>query len=139
MDNKHILGFVGIAIILVAVGFAIGLSMGDDDGKDAGDGGSSGSETSNRVEYRLELWDNGGMFSYDVSFYSPVEGSFSVYLGSEPVIRPDGKVQGAQWEADTNFHRSYGDYYEDGQDFEYIQANLHLVFSPNIDAVQVRG
>ena len=137
MDTKHVLGVVGIAVILVAVGFAIGLSVGDDDGKDGGDGGSSGSETSNRVEYRLELQDNVTAYSIDIRFSAPVSGYYHFYIGDEPLRNVEGEILGESWTGVQWIHGMWWAPYEPGQHFDDIEREFNVRFSSNIDAVRV--
>lgn len=137
MDTKHVLGVIGIAVILVAVGFAIGLSVGDDDGKDAGDGGSSGSETSNRVEYRLELQNNVSIYSIDVYISAPVGGYYQLYIGDEPLRNDEGEILGESWTGARTIHGMWWAPYEPGQSFEDVEQQLNVRFSSNLDPVRV--
>lgn len=136
MDTKQVLGVVGIAVILVAVGFAIGLSVGDDDGKDGGDGGSSGSET-NRVEYRLVLSDAGTSYDIDIRFSAPVSGSYQLYVGDEPLRNDEGEILGESWTGAQWVHGMWWAPYEPGQSFDDIEILFHVEFSSNLDPVRV--
>ena len=137
MDTKHVLGVVGIAVILVAVGFAIGLSVGDDDGKDAGDGGSSGSDKTS-LEYQVELRNYpDGYYGLTIKFDAPEAGSFRIYLGDEPLENRIGEPIVYRWSSPIYDAPAWMLEYEPGQNFQYIQDNIRIEFSSNFDAIQV--
>ena len=139
METSRILGIAGIAIILIAVGFAAGLMFndgGDDDGKDGGDGGSSGSET-NRVEYRLDLQDHITIYSIDSRFSAPVSGSYQFYVGDEPLRNDEGEILGESWTGAQWVHGMWWAPYEPGQSFDDIEILFNVEFSSNLDPVRV--
>ena len=137
MDTKQILGVIGIAVILIAVGFAIGLSVGDDGGKDGGDGGEKPSETDRTIEYRLVLRESPDHYSFTVEFYGDVAGSLEMYLGDEPLLDGLGEPITRSWGAGEWVSFSYGPDYPEGTDFAYIEDNIRVVFPSYIDAVQL--
>ena len=136
MDTKHVLGVVGIAVILVAVGFAIGLSVGDDDGKNAGDGGSSGSDKTS-LEYRVDLREYPDGYGITIRFSAPESGSFRAYLGDEPLLNRIGEPIAYSWSGASYEAPAWSLDYTPGQDFQYIQDNIRIEFSSNFDAIQV--
>lgn len=137
MERSKVLGVVGIAVILVAVGIAIGLMLGDDDGKDGGDGGDTPSETDRTIEYRLVLRESPDHYSFTVEFYGDVAGSLEMYLGDEPLLDGLGEPITRSWGAGEWVSFSYGPDYPEGTDFAYIEDNIRVVFPSYIDAVQL--
>ena len=137
MERSKVLGVVGIAVILVAVGIAIGLMLGDDDGKDAGDGGDTPSKTDRTIEYSLVLREYPDGFGFTVKFIGTVAGSLEMYLGDEPLLDGYGEPITRSWGVGERVDFSYGPDYPDGKDFAYVEANLRVVFPSYIDAVQV--
>ncbi len=137
MDTKHVLGIIGIAGIVVVIAAAAGYMLTQDGGQD--DGGDSSDDGRTVLEYTLNVRDagGGGEYYFDVHFKADVPGSFTVYLGNSPIILPYGNTMTERWHSSVNFDRDYSGFYEAGQDIEYVQANLHLVFSSNIDAIRV--
>ena len=137
MERSKVLGVVGIAVILVAVGFAIGLTIGDDDGKDGGDGGDTPSETDQTIEYRLKLTEYPDGYGFTVEFYGVVAGSLEMYLGDEILSNRVGEPITRSWGAGEWVRLSYILDYPDGEDFAFIEDNLRVVFPSYIDAVQL--
>lgn len=137
MERSKLLGVVGIAVILVAVGFAIGLTLGDDGGKDGGDGGEKPSETDRTIEYRLVVTESSDTYDFKVEFYGVVGGSLEVYLGDEPLLDGHGEPITRSWGAGEWVSFAYVKYYPEGKDFAYVEDNLRVVFPSYIDAVQL--
>lgn len=137
MERSKVLGVVGIAVILVAVGFAIGLSVGDDGGKDGGDGGDTPSGTDRTIEYSLVLREYPDGYGFTVRFIGTVAGSLEMYLGDEPLLDGLGEPITRSWSVGDRVDFSYGPEYPEGKDFAYVKANLRVVFPSYIDAVQV--
>lgn len=137
MERSKLLGVVGIAVILVAVGFAIGLSVSDDDGKDGGDGGDTPSGTDKTIEYRLVVTESADTYDFKVEFYGVVGGSLEVYLGDEPLLDGLGEPITRSWGAGEWVSFAYNKYYPEGKDFAYVEDNLRVVFPSYIDAVQL--
>ena len=115
MDTKQILGVIGIAVILIAVGFAIGLSVGDDGGKDGGNGGDTPSGTDKTIEYSLVVREYPDSYGFTVKFIGTAR----------------------SWGVGERVDFSYRLYYSDDMDFTSVEANLRVVFPSYIDAVQV--
>ena len=127
MENRAI-GICVVALVVVAVAaVAIGMAGGDDDGGDSG-----GSEKVT-VEYSLDLIPIGSdSCIFEVSFYAPVSGSLVAYIGDEQI------GQGLRWNEPTQFRdRGWSYDFGPGEDLEYVEDNLRLVFSSNIDPVRV--
>lgn len=137
MEGSKLLGVVGIAVILVAVGFAIGLSVSDDDGKDGGDGVDTPAETDQTIEYRLVVTESSDTYDFKVEFYGVVGGSLEVYLGDEPILDGLGEPITRSWGAGEWVSFAYNKYYPEGKDFSYVEDNLRVVFPSYIDAVQL--
>lgn len=131
----RILGIAGIAIILIAVGFAAGLML-NDGGDDRGDGGDA-SETDRTIEYRLTLREYPDGYGFTVKFIGTVAGGLEMYLGDEPLLDGHQEPITRSWSVGERVDFSYSLDYPEGKDFAYIENNLRVVFSPNIDAVQV--
>lgn len=128
------LGIAGIAIILIAVGFAAGLMLNDND--DQGDEPSPGSET-NRVEYKLVLSDAGTIYCIDIYFSAPVSGFYHLYVGDEPLTNDEGEILGESWTGAKWVHGGWWSSYEPGQDFDDIERLLNVRFSSNLDPVRI--
>ena len=137
MERSKLLGVVGIAVILVAVGIAIGLTLGDDDGKDGEDGEDTPSGTDKTIEYRLVVTESSDTYDFKVEFYGVVGGSLEVYLGDEPLLDGLGEPITRSWGAGEWVSFAYNKYYPEGKDFAYVEDNLRVVFPPYIDAVQL--
>lgn len=137
MERSKLLGVVGIAVILVAVGIAIGLTLGDDDGKDGGDGGDTPAGTDKTIEYSLVLREYPDGYGFTVRFIGTVAGSLEMYLGDEPLLDGLGEPITRSWGVGERVDFAYGLDYPDDKDFAYVNANLHVVFPSYIDAVQV--
>lgn len=135
METSRILGIAGIAIILIAVGFAAGLML-NDGGDDRGDGGDS-SETDRTIEYRLTLRESPDHYSFTVAFYGDVGGSLEMYLGDEPLLDGLGEPITRSWSAGEWVKFSYGPDYPEGKDFAYVEDNIRIVFPSYIDAVRL--
>ena len=136
METSRILGIAGIAIILIAVGFAAGLML-NDGGDDQGDGGDGSSEVDRTIEYRLTLRESPDHYAFEVEFYGVVAGSLEMYLGDEPLLDGLGEPITRSWSADTWVSFAYGPDYPEGKDFAYVEENIRVVFPPYIDAVQL--
>ncbi len=137
MERSKLLGVVGIAVILVAVGIAIGLTLGDDDGKDGEDGGDTPSRTDKTIEYRLVVTESSDTYDFKVEFYGVVGGSLEVHLGDEPLLDGLGEPITRSWVAGEWVSFAYNKYYPEGKDFSYVEDNLRVVFPSYIDAVQL--
>ena len=130
MENRAI-GICVVALVVVVVAaVAIGMAGGDDDG------GSSGGSEKVTVEYSLDVYPMGSeSYAFDVSFYAPVSGSLSAYLGDVP-LGDNGVL--LSWNGPTQFRdRGWSYDFGPGEDLEYVENNLRLVFSSNIDPVRV--
>ena len=137
MERSKLLGVVGIAVILIAVGFAIGLSVGDDGGKDGGNGGDTPSGTDKTIEYSLVVREYPDSYGFTVKFIGTVAGSLEMYLGDEPLLDGRGDPITRSWGVGERVDFSYRLYYSDDMDFTSVEANLRVVFPSYIDAVQV--
>ena len=137
MERSKLLGVVGIAVVLIAVGFAIGLMV--NDGGEQGSGGDGGdvSETDQTIEYRLKLTEYPDGYGFTVEFYGVVAGSLEMYLGDEPLLDGLGEPITRSWGAGEWVRFSYGPDYPEGKDFSYVEDNLRVVFPSYIDAVQL--
>lgn len=136
METSRILGIAGIAIILIAVGFAAGLML-NDGGDDQGDGGDGSSEVDRTIEYRLKLTEYPDGYSFEVAFYGDVGGSLDMYLGDEPLLDGHGEPITRSWSAGEWVKFAYAPDYPEGMDFAYIEDNIRVVFPSYIDAVQL--
>lgn len=136
METNRILGIAGIAIILIAVGFAAGLML-KDGGDDRGDGGDGSSEVDRTIEYRLTLREYPDGYGFTVKFIGIVAGSLEMYLGDEPLLDGHQEPITRSWSIGERVDFSYSLDYPEGKDFAYIENNLRVVFPSYIDAVQV--
>lgn len=141
MERSKLLGVVGIAVVLIAVGFAIGLMVNDggeqENGGDGGDGGDTPSETDQTIEYRLTVTESADTYDFRVEFYGVVAGSLEMYLGDEPLLDGLGEPITRSWGAGEWVSFAYNKYYPEGKDFSYVEDNLRVVFPSYIDAVQL--
>lgn len=137
MEFNKALGVVGIAVVLIAVGFAIGLMVQDDGGQGSGGDGGDASETDQTIEYRLKLTEYPDGYGFTVEFYGVVAGSLEMYLGDEILSNRVGEPITRSWGAGEWVRFSYILDYPDGEDFAFIEDNLRVVFPSYIDAVQL--
>lgn len=140
MDAKQILGVVGIAVILIAVGFAIGLSVGDDDGKDdQGNGGGDDTPGSDYVlEYGLNLIEHPDGFTFELGFTPDMVGEYALYLDGAPLLNGlDQPIRGSFGPDSGHVFVSYRCEYPEGFTFEDVEDSIEVQFSPYIDAVRV--
>lgn len=131
MENRAI-GICIVALVVVAA-VALAIGMATDDGQGDGDSQNPGVTV---VEYSLDIDPVGTeSWAFDVSFYAPVSGSLHGYLGDVP-LGDNGLL--LSWDEPTQFRdRGWSYDFGPGEDLEYVEKNLRLVFSSNIDPVRV--
>ena len=118
MDNKTIAICVIALVTIVGVALAVGLS-----GNDGGDGPERVQQ-----DYWVELSEWADGFDLDIRLNGASPGSLTVYVGDEVLLNGIGEPVYTDWGTGERVHLSYLFYFEEGQDFEYIQDNLRIEF-----------
>ena len=118
MDNETMAICVIALVAIVGVALAVGLS---------GDDSEDGPERVQQ-DYWVELSEWADGFDLDIRLNGASPGSLTVYVGDEVLLNVLGEPVYTDWGTGERVRLAYLFYFEEGQDFEYIQDNLRIEF-----------
>lgn len=133
--NKAILA--GIIVIVVAVAAVGGyMAFGGQDGGGDGNGDAPESDAT-ALEYVVNVIEvPGNDWDLNIEFYAPESGSFSVFIGDEPLLGGHGDQISYSWSGFKHVDLTYG-FIDSKYSYAYASSNISVVFSYNFDAERV--